>query len=87
MDSIGGFSTILIVAGIVELFKKLNVQGNILILVSIGIGALFGAAFRLYDMYPVIQPWLELVYYSLGFGIGAAGLYDIAKRFSGVDQG
>ena len=86
MDQIGGFSTILLVAGIVDLFKKLNVQGNVLILVSIGVGAVFGAGFKLYEMYPVIQPWLELVYYSLGFGLGAAGLYDITKRFTSTKQ-
>lgn len=82
MFEIAGFSTILIIAGIVELIKKLGVEGNVLILVSVAIGMVFGAVYRLVDMYPVIQPWVELVYFGLAFGLGASGLYDLTKRFT-----
>lgn len=82
MYEIAGISTVLLIAGIVELIKKLNVQGNILIVISVLIGAVFGAIFRLHEMYPAIQPWIELGYFSLAFGLGASGLYDITKRFS-----
>lgn len=79
MFDIGGFSTLLIIAGIVELVKKLGVKGNVLIFVSVGIGTLFGLVFRLAEMYPTILPWVELAYYGLAFGLGASGLYDLSK--------
>ncbi len=85
MFEIAGFSTILIIAGIVELIKKLGLKGNVLILVSVAIGMVFGAVYRLVDMYPVIQPWVELVYFGLAFGLGASGLYDLTKRFTSTE--
>jgi len=82
MFEIAGFSTVLLIAGIVELIKKLGLQGNILILVSVGIGMVFGVVFRVYEMFPVTQQWIELAYFGLAFGLGASGLYDLTKRFT-----
>jgi len=81
MFEIAGFSTVLLIAGIVELIKKLGLQGNILVLVSVLIGTIFGVVFRIYDLYPATQHWIELLYFGLAFGLGASGLYDLGKSF------
>lgn len=79
MFEIVGISTVLLIAGIVELIKKMGVSGDILVLISVVIGVVFGVVFKAYDMYPAAQPWIELAYFSLAFGLGASGLYDIAN--------
>lgn len=82
MFEIAGFSTVLLIAGIVELIKKMGLKGNFLILVSVGIGVIFGVVFRIHTMYPETQPWIELAYFGIAFGLGASGLYDLAKSFT-----
>jgi uncharacterized membrane protein HdeD (DUF308 family) len=86
MFEISGISIILLIAGIVELFKKLNLHGNILILVSVLVGAVFGTLYKLYLMFPDIQSWLEVGIFAIAFGLGAAGLYDISKNFFSTNK-
>ncbi len=79
---IAGFSTLLIVAGIVELFKKFNVSGNWLVVISMLVGTIFGVVYQLYILYPAAQAWIEVGYFGIGMGLGASGLYSITKRMT-----
>ena len=85
MYEIGPFSIILIIAGIVELIKKLGVQGNKLILISCAVGLVIGVIFKINEMYPAVQPYIEILIYGIAFGLSASGLYDITKKFTAKD--
>lgn len=78
---VGGISIMAVIMGLVQLVKKLGVSGNILILVSVLIGFVIGAVYKLTGMYPQIAPWLELVIFALYMGLGATGLYSVGDRF------
>jgi len=70
------------IIGLVEFAKKLGVSGEWSLLLSLGLGVLFGVAVQVADLYPVIAPWLRIVVYGILFSLSASGLYDFAaKRF------
>jgi hypothetical protein len=72
---------LLMIAGLVELAKRFGVEGRPSLLLSWGLGVVFGGLFLLQGMYPEISIWVNLVVYCLTFGLVASGLYDLAQRF------
>lgn len=80
MFEIDGISIVLLIVGLVELVKKLGVEGNKLTLISVLIGILVGVGFKLYTMLPAAAPWIEVAVVGLAFGLAATGLYDLAKN-------
>lgn len=86
----GSFSPFLILAmiiGLVELAKKLGLQGSACLIASMVLGILFGVAFQLGALYPAINIWIQIVVYGILFGLAASGLYDVGKRFMPSAQG
>lgn len=73
---------IVMVIGLVELAKKLGVDGNKSLTLSMVIGVAFGVAYQLAEMYPAVYPWFGMVVFGLLTGLAASGLYDVGKRFS-----
>lgn len=69
------------IAGLVEFAKKLGINGNWSLGLSMALGVMLGLLMQLAEMYPEISPWVRLVVYGILFGLTASGLYDIGKRF------
>ncbi|HPS39973.1 MAG TPA: hypothetical protein PL124_11205 [Candidatus Cloacimonadota bacterium] len=80
MFQISGVSIVLLIVGLVELIKKFGVTGNKLTLISVLIGVLVGVGFKVYEMYPLAQSWIELAVVGLAYGLAATGLYDLSKN-------
>jgi len=83
--AIGGVAIIPLVAGLVEFSKRLNIQGNALLIEAFFLGAIFAAvagAISL-DLIPLLAvPWIQVVFIALAGGVAGAattGLYDLAK--------
>ena len=82
-----GVPLVFIVMGLVEWFKRLNIQGHALTLASMGIGLVFGGVYMFtQDRPPAGDAWLSvgyyfgLVCYGIGLGVVASGLYDVVKN-------
>lgn len=73
---------LVMIPGIVEFFKKLGVGGNWPLVLSMVLGIILGLVLQLQVMFPTIAPWVNLVIYSIAFGMTASGYYDMAKRFT-----
>jgi hypothetical protein len=73
-----------IIAGLVEFAKKLGVTGNGSLIMSLVLGVVFGIIFQLMELFPVISPWVQVVFFGLLFGLAASGLYDLGKKFTGT---
>jgi len=83
--AIGGVTLIPLVIGLVQLLKKLNVTGNKLIAISVGISVLIGAAYQLMLLLPVTEPWVEAIIFIVAFalfGLSASGLYSVGSELS-----
>lgn len=83
---VGGVPLIIYTFGLVEFLKKIKkadgqpwIQGNALTIASAIVGLVFFGTFKLSGMYPVIQPWLELVVFGLGGALATSGIYDFVK--------
>lgn len=72
---------LIMIPGIVEFAKKLGLSGNGSLILSLVLGIVLGVVLQLQVMFPTISPWVELVIYSVLFGMTASGYYDLAKRF------
>ena len=60
---------------IVEFVKEMGVEGNNLRLLAVGLGFALAVVFRLRELYPVIDPWVELFFFGLAGGMAACGGY------------
>jgi len=84
--AIGGVLLIPLVIGLVQLSKKLGVDGNWLIGEAFGLAALFGMlayAINTGLMPAVAVPWIQMVFVGLGCGVvglAASGLVDLGKQ-------
>lgn len=72
---------IVMVLGLVELCKKLGLEGNKLLLVAMGIGIGLGALGEVVVQFPEVLPWVKIVVYGVLTGLTASGLYDVGKRY------
>lgn len=80
--AIGGIALIPLVIGLVQVIRNLGVSGNPLTFYALGIGAIAGLLFKISQMFPIAQPWVELVIFTVGFALfalAATGLYDLGK--------
>jgi len=60
---------------LVQFIKDLGVKGNVLRLVSLGVGAALAVIFELRVLYPSWAPWIEILFFALFVGLGACGMY------------
>lgn len=79
--AIGGVPLLLGIFGLVSFAKSRGMKGNALAWLSFVLGAVAFASVRLMVMYPVIQPWVELVWFALA-GPAVSGLYDQGKEWA-----
>lgn len=81
---IGGVSVIALVLGIVELSKRLGLQGKGCEILAVSLGAFFVALAQAIEMGLVPEvalPWITVAVIGIGGGLAAMGLYDFSKRF------
>jgi len=84
--AIAGVAIIPLVLGLVEFAKKLGVNGNASLVLSVALGfVLSGVVYAVQGgLIPeAAAPWINLVIVALSGGLGAAGLYDLGKKWSG----
>jgi hypothetical protein len=82
----GELSPVLVLAmivGLVEFAKKLHIEGQASLALSMGLGILFGVLFQVAELYPAVAPWFRIAVFGILFGLSASGLYDLGKRFAG----
>ena len=82
---IAGVLIIPMVLGLVEMAKRVGVQGEWSTLLAVILGVLFGSL--VYGVNTGLipaqyVPYIEWGVFSLGFGLSIPGLYKIGKRFS-----
>ena len=71
-----------LILGVVEFLKRLGLSGNKLMLVSMGVGILFATIYKVHDLYPPAEPYLEVVFFGIAAGLCASGIYSfITNRF------
>jgi len=76
---VAGLPLVLVVIGLVEWFKQLGVQGNVLRYVSMAIGLVIGIAYQISLGLPAdFAGWFAACIYGLGLGLVASGIYDAA---------
>jgi len=75
-----GVPLILVVIGLVEVMKKLGLQGSWLIVASLLVGLSFGVAYQ-WSLGPLVTfaEWFGAIVYGLGIGLVATGIYAAAK--------
>ena len=77
--SVNGVLVIPFVIGWVQLLKE-YVDTKYLKLIAVVLGLFAFTVPELATMYPVIEPWVNLIFYGLGGALAAGGLYDTAKQ-------
>lgn len=79
------FLVLAMIAGIVEFAKKLGVQGNGSLVLSLALGLLLGVGYQAANLgIPVdFAGWFEYAIFAVLFGLTASGLYDLGKKFTG----
>lgn len=66
------------ILGLVEFLKQVGLNGDVKIrFASMGVGVVLGILFQLQEMYPVIQPWFQVVIYGIVMGLTASGLFKL----------
>ena len=72
---------LVLVFGIVEFIKAFGVKGNVLRIVALFVGLIIAAVFKLRELLPSAQLYIDLVFFTLASGLSASGLYDFLKKF------
>ena len=83
--AVAGVAIIPLVLGLVEFAKKLGVSGNASMVLSVALGFVFaGVVYAIQSglLPEAAVPWVNLVIVALSGGLGAAGLYDLGKKWS-----
>jgi hypothetical protein len=80
MVDLGNFAVnagtlILLIFGLVEFTKQLGAQGNGLRVLIMVIGLVLALIFKLREIYPELQVWIDLFMFSAAGGLAACGLY------------
>ncbi len=70
----------LLILGIVEFIKKFGLTGNKLMLVSMGVGMLFAIVYRFHEIYPPLEPYIEIVFFGVAAGLCASGIYSFVNN-------
>lgn len=79
--SVSGVPIVLVILGLVEWFKRLGLKGNVLLLVSMGLGLLIGTGYYITQSLPqAAAEWFAAVVVGLAYGLIASGVYDVLKN-------
>lgn len=85
--AIAGVSLIPLIMGWVQVAKKLGVDGNWSLILSLLLGGLFTALWQAMGSGLIPEPWIPWInvgVVGLGGALAAGGLYDLGKR--GVEK-
>lgn len=91
--TVAGVPLVLVIMGLVEWFKRFHKRdgtamfsGNGLLLVSMGLGLLFGGLYMVSQQRPPVGDWwtvgvywFAVAVYGLMMGLVASGIYEVAK--------
>jgi hypothetical protein len=78
----------LIILGVVEMIKKIGVTGNKLLIISMGVGSLFGVVYKLYELYAPAKVYIDVIFFGITTGLGASGIYSFVNdRFPTQNKG
>lgn len=81
---ISGVPLVLVVLGLVEWVKRLGIEGRVLLIVSMAIGLVCGAAYQLsVEMPASLAGWVGVAAYGIAVGLVASGVYDAMKNAAG----
>ncbi len=72
---------LVLVFGIVEFIKAFGVTGNKLRLIALFVGLIIATVYKLREIFPAAQVYIDLVFFTLASGLSASGLYDFLKKF------
>jgi prepilin signal peptidase PulO-like enzyme (type II secretory pathway) len=70
----------LLILGIVEFIKKFGLTGNKLMLVSMGVGVLFGVVYKFHEVYPPLEQYIEIAFFGIAAGLCASGIYSFVNN-------
>lgn len=79
---VAGVPLLLVVIGLVEWVKKVNVPSNALPFVSMGIGLVLGSGYQIAEngVPADFAGWFAVIIFGLAIGLVASGLFDAAKN-------
>jgi hypothetical protein len=69
----------LLILGIVEFIKKFGLTGNKLMLVSMGVGIVFAVIYRLSELIPAAEVYIQIAFFGLAAGLCASGIYSFVN--------
>lgn len=82
--AIAGVPLIPLIVGLVEFAKKFGVTGKWAIALAMALGIFYGGLFYAMQVNLIPVDWTPIVgfiVFAPSFGLAAAGLYDVAKKF------
>lgn len=80
---VNGVPLVLVVLGLVEVSKRLGIEGKAAVVTSLVIGAVLGVGYQLSIAVPVdFAGYFAAAIYGLALGLSASGLYDVVTRRS-----
>jgi hypothetical protein len=78
---VAGVPLVFVVLGLVEFVKRLGLEGNWLIVVSVLIGVGLGIGYQCSIAVPVgFSGWFGVVIFGVALGLVASGIYDAVKN-------
>jgi len=88
MLMVGSIPLMVVVFGLVEIFKSFGLQGNILTAISLVLGLAFGIAYQVAQTGTPLgfSAWFTVIMFGLMIGLVASGFYKFASdRFPKVE--
>lgn len=80
---VNGVPLVAVVLGLVEVSKRLGVEGRAAVAVSLGLGLVLGVGYQISVAVPVdFAGYFGAAVYGLALGLTASGLYDVITRRS-----
>ncbi|RME07090.1 MAG: hypothetical protein D6803_04820 [Anaerolineae bacterium] len=75
----GGIPIVLVVMGLVEFAKRLGLTGKALLVLSMGVGLVFGAAYQVAQngLPGDFGGWFTYAIFGLAMGLVTSGIYDL----------
>jgi uncharacterized membrane protein HdeD (DUF308 family) len=69
----------LLILGIVEFIKKFGLTGNKLMLVSMAVGIVFAVIYRLSQLIPTAEVYIQVAFFGIAAGLCASGIYSFVN--------
>ena len=73
-------SLLVIVFGLIEFIKSFGLKGNILRIISMTLGIGLAVIFKLSQVYPDWEPWINIGAFGIVIGLTASGIYEFINQ-------